>query len=57
MLEPGPARRRRSSFSNYLGEQVNIASYRGKAVLVTFLYTNCPDVCPLIASNLRVART
>ncbi len=40
---------------NYLGQPVNIASYRGKAVLVTFLYTNCPDVCPLIASNLRVA--
>lgn len=41
---------------NYLGQRVNIASYRGKAVLVTFLYTNCPDVCPLIASNLRVAQ-
>jgi protein SCO1/2 len=40
---------------NYLGQRVNINSYRGKAVLVTFLYTNCPDVCPLIASNLRVA--
>src|SRR5271166_5156191 len=40
---------------NYLGQSVNIATYRGKAVLVTFLYTNCPDVCPLIASNLRVA--
>ena len=25
-------------------------------MLVTFLYTNCPDVCPLIASNLRVAQ-
>ena len=24
-------------------------------MLVTFLYTHCPDVCPLIASNLRVA--
>jgi protein SCO1/2 len=23
--------------------------------LGTFLYTNCPDVCPLIAANLRVA--
>ncbi|HEX5853353.1 MAG TPA: SCO family protein [Solirubrobacteraceae bacterium] len=41
---------------NYLGQRVNIASYRGKAVLVTFLYTHCPDVCPLIASNLRVAQ-
>ena len=40
---------------NYLGEPVNIDSYRGKAVLVTFLYTNCPDICPLITSNLRVA--
>jgi protein SCO1/2 len=34
---------------------VTLAQYRGRAVLVTFLYTNCPDVCPLIASNLRVA--
>jgi protein SCO1/2 len=41
---------------NYLGKPVNIDSYRGKAVLVTFLYTNCPDICPLIASNLRVAQ-
>jgi protein SCO1/2 len=41
---------------NYLGQPVNIASYRGKAVLVTFLYTHCPDICPLITSNLRVAQ-
>ncbi len=40
---------------NYLGQPVNIDSYRGKVVLVTFLYTNCPDICPLITSNLRVA--
>jgi protein SCO1/2 len=40
---------------NYLGRPVTLSEYRGKAVLVTFLYTNCPDVCPLIASNLRVA--
>lgn len=41
---------------NYLGEPVNIDQYRGKAVLVTFIYTHCPDVCPLITSNLRVAQ-
>jgi protein SCO1/2 len=41
---------------NYLGEPVNIDSYRGKAVLVTFLYTHCPDICPLITANLRVAQ-
>lgn len=41
---------------NYLGQPINIHSYRGKAVLVTFLYTNCPDICPLITSDLRVAQ-
>jgi protein SCO1/2 len=40
---------------NYKGEPVNIAQYRGKAVLVTFIYTHCPDVCPIIASNLGVS--
>ncbi len=44
------------SLRNYLGERVNINSYRGKAVVVTFLYTHCPDVCPLITANLRVAQ-
>src|SRR4030088_1698225 len=37
------------------GRRVTLAAYRGRAVLVTFLYTHCPDVCPLIASNLGVA--
>jgi len=41
---------------NYLGEPVNIDSYRGKPVLITFVYTHCPDVCPLMISNLRVAQ-
>lgn len=41
---------------NYKGESVSIASYKGKAVLVTFIYTHCPDVCPLITSNFRVAQ-
>jgi protein SCO1 len=41
---------------NYLGQPVDIAQYRGKPVLVTFIYTHCPDVCPLITSNLRVAQ-
>ncbi len=49
--EPAPPLQLR----NYTGQPVNIASYRGKVVLVTFLYTTCPDVCPLITSDLRVA--
>jgi protein SCO1/2 len=44
------------SLRNYLGERVTLSSFKGKAVLVTFLYTNCPDVCPLITANLRVAQ-
>jgi protein SCO1 len=40
-----------------LGHEVSIDQYRGKAVLVTFIYTHCPDVCPLIAGNLRAAQS
>lgn len=42
---------------DYLGQEVNLRSYRGRAVLVTFIYTHCPDVCPLIVSNLHNALT
>jgi protein SCO1/2 len=35
---------------------VSLAQYRGKAVLVSFVYTHCPDVCPLITSNLAAAQ-
>ena len=38
------------------GKAVNIDDYRGKAVLVTFIYDHCPDTCPLIVSNLRAAQ-
>jgi protein SCO1/2 len=37
------------------GRAVTLASQRGRYVLVTFLYTRCPDVCPLIAENLNAA--
>jgi protein SCO1/2 len=42
---------------NHLGQPFNIDTYKGKAVLVTFIYTHCPDVCPLITSNLHVAQS
>jgi protein SCO1 len=54
VLEP-PKAAPALALRNYLGQPVNIDSYRGKVVLVTFLYTTCPDVCPLITSDLRVA--
>jgi protein SCO1 len=37
------------------GKTVTLAAQRGRYVLVTFLYVNCPDVCPLIAQNLNAA--
>jgi protein SCO1/2 len=42
--------------NNSLGEPVNLSEYNGKAVLVTFIYTHCPDVCPLIVSHLKTAQ-
>jgi protein SCO1 len=41
---------------DYQGHAVNLASYRGRAVLVSFIYTHCPDVCPLIVGNLHAAQ-
>lgn len=32
---------------------VAISDYRGKVVVLTFLYTHCPDTCPLITAKLH----
>lgn len=37
------------------GSLVSLSSLRGRVVVLTFLYTHCPDVCPLIAEHLREA--
>ena len=34
------------------GKPVSPAAERGRWLVVTFLYTHCPDVCPLIAAQL-----
>jgi protein SCO1/2 len=38
---------------DHLGHRVSLVEDRGKVVLLTFLYTHCPDVCPLITANLH----
>jgi protein SCO1/2 len=43
------------ALTDQAGRVVRLSAERGRFVLVTFLYTNCPDVCPLIASNLNAA--
>ena len=36
-------------------QTVELSHLRGKAVLLTFLYTHCPDACPLTAVRLNGA--
>jgi protein SCO1 len=38
-----------------LGQMVRLSQFRGKAVLLTFIYDHCPDTCPLIVGNLHTA--
>ena len=43
------------TLTNQFSRSVSLDDYRGKVVLLTFLYTNCPDICPLTTSNIREA--
>jgi protein SCO1/2 len=38
------------------GVAIGPQNERGHVLVVTFLYTHCPDVCPLIANNLAAAQ-
>jgi protein SCO1/2 len=51
--KPAPNFRLRDS----LGRTVSLSQFRGKAVLLTFIYDHCPDVCPLIVSHFHTALT
>src|ERR1700737_37417 len=35
------------------GRRSSLADYRGNTVVVTFIYTNCRDECPLISAKFR----
>ncbi len=35
------------------GSPVSLSQFKGKPVILTFLYTHCPDVCPLTADKLH----
>ncbi|HSB10690.1 MAG TPA: copper-binding protein [Blastocatellia bacterium] len=41
------------SFVNQDGKRISFRKYRGRAVVVTFIYTRCPlpDYCPLMTEN------
>jgi protein SCO1/2 len=38
------------------GGTITLSSLRGNVVALAFLYTRCPDVCPLTAAQLRAAQ-
>jgi protein SCO1 len=37
------------------GKRVRLSDFRGRAVMMTFIYDHCPDTCPLIVGNLHAA--
>ena len=41
---------------NQFDQVVRLSDYEDRVVLVTFLYTSCPDVCPITTSQIRDAR-
>ena len=47
--EPSPP----FSLTNQTGQTVTLESLHGRVVVLTFLYTHCPDVCPIVTSQLR----
>ncbi len=42
-------------FTNQDGQRVHLAQYKGKVLLLTFIYTRCPmpDFCPRMTNNFR----
>jgi protein SCO1/2 len=38
------------------GARVSLSGLRGNVVVLAFLYTRCPDVCPLTAEQFRAAQ-
>lgn len=43
------------SLRDWTGRRVRLSQYRGRAVMLTFIYDHCPDTCPLIVDKLRQA--
>jgi protein SCO1 len=46
---PAPA----FSLHDQFGKVVTLAQFAGKPLVLTFMYTHCPDVCPIMAERLH----
>ena len=51
----GPASAADFALRDQQGRLIRLSAQRGKLVLVTFLYTHCTDICPIIATQLNLA--
>ena len=47
--DPAPA----FDLQDQFGRTVSLADQRNKVVVLTFLYTYCPDICPIVASHIK----
>jgi protein SCO1/2 len=54
-LRPPAARAPDFRLRDERGREVTMREYRGRTVLVTFLYSTCEDACPLTAQQIRGA--
>ena len=39
--------------TDQFGDSVSLADMRGRAVALSFLFTGCPDVCPVVTTQLK----
>lgn len=51
LSNPGPAPAFR--LTDHRGRTVSLQDYQGKVVVLTFLYTSCRDVCPIVTFKLK----
>jgi protein SCO1/2 len=50
-----PARTPDFALRDQNGQLLRLSAQRGKVVMLTFMYTHCPDVCPLSAVHIEEA--
>lgn len=43
------------TLTDQTGVTRSLSDFRGKAVALSFIFTNCPDICPLIGYQMRSA--
>ena len=48
MIGPAP----QFTLTSQDGKPVALADLRGKAVVVAFIYTQCPDICPMLTQKM-----